>query len=290
MLLCALPLSAQMTSEQYKASYDRQVRIVGATGVGVETILDRWAEAYPDDTDMLEGRFHYYFEKSRSTKAMIKPGDRYLGKKPVLTLPDSTGGSVNFFEEPFFVDSLFALSATAIDRAVAAKPDELSYRFKKIAALLEYEKESPDMAGAELLDLIELNRAQSPGWTYGGEKVDKDFFISAVQEYCYSFFNTATPSSYEMFRAVSERMCSYYPEETVFVSNLGTYWLIARKDDKKALKYYNKVLKAKPDDYSALKNCVLLARSSKNVKLEKKYLPALINACQSDTEKMSAQA
>ena len=53
---------------------------------------------------------------------------------------------------------------------------------------------------------------------------------------------------------------------------------------------YNKVLKKKPDDYAAIKNCVLLARKDKNVKLEKKYLPMLIKVTPDETEKATAQA
>ena len=53
---------------------------------------------------------------------------------------------------------------------------------------------------------------------------------------------------------------------------------------------YNKVLKAEPGNYTAIKNCVLMATRDKNVKLEKKYLPMLAKYGQSDAEKMSAQA
>ena len=48
---------------------------------------------------------------------------------------------------------------------------------------------------------------------------------------------------------------------------------------------YNKVLKKNPDDYATIKNCVLLARNDKNVKLEKKYLPMLIRVTPDETEK-----
>ena len=66
--------------------------------------------------------------------------------------------------------------------------------------------------------------------------------------------------------------------------------LIAKKNDKAALKYYNKVLKKEPDNYTAIKNCVLMARRDKNVKLEKKYLPMLVKYSPDETEKISASA
>ena len=55
-------------------------------------------------------------------------------------------------------------------------------------------------------------------------------------------------------------------------------------------KWYNKVLKIEPDNYTAAKNCVLLARTEKDTKLEKKYLPALIRATDSEMERASCEA
>ena len=62
----------------------------------------------------------------------------------------------------------------------------------------------------------------------------------------------------------------------MFLDNLGSYWLVYAHDNKKALKYYNAVLKKHPDDLTAINNCIIMARTSKDVKLEKKYLPMLI--------------
>ena len=53
LLLLAVQNSAAQSAAEYKSAYERQVRMLGQAGVGVETILDRWAEAAPDDCDML---------------------------------------------------------------------------------------------------------------------------------------------------------------------------------------------------------------------------------------------
>ena len=111
-----------------------------------------------------------------------------------------------------------------------------------------------------------------------------------MQDCCFAFYRIATPSSYEAFKEVSEKMLSYYPDALQYMTNIGSYYLVGKKDSKTALKYYNKVLKKRPDDYATIKNCVLLARSDKNVKLEKKYLPMLIRVTPDETEKASAQA
>ena len=46
----------------------------------------------------------------------------------------------------------------------------------------------------------------------------------------------------------------------------------------------------KADDLTAIKNIIILARNSNNVKLEKKYLPLLIKYTQDEKEKITAQA
>ena len=85
-------------------------------------------------------------------------------------------------------------------------------------------------------------------------------------------------------------MLSYRPNDVLFLDNMGSYYLVVKKDNKQSLKYYNKVLKIKPDDLTAIKNVVLMARSSGNVKLEKKYLTMLVKYTDSEAERMSAKA
>ena len=263
------------SSKSFKEQYERQVKMLGSTGIGVETILDRWAEAYPEDGDMLESRFNYYLLKSRTVQIVQKPVEKYLGVKPVLSLKDKEGKPVYYFEEATFVDSLFAMSTKNIDKAIKCHPNVIQYRFDKISALLAYEKESPDMCCAELLSLIDHNFTVKPDWTFTGGKVGEDVFASGIQEYCISFFNMATKGSFEAFRSVSERMVKYLPKNPTFLCNIGSYWLVAKENQKEAQKWYNKVLKIKPDDYTALKNSLLIAKTQKNAKAVAKYTTLL---------------
>ena len=49
LLLCCFVSNAQNDAAAHAARYQRQVRNVGAAGVGVETLLDRWEADFPDD-------------------------------------------------------------------------------------------------------------------------------------------------------------------------------------------------------------------------------------------------
>ena len=290
LLACFTAVNAQTASEDFQTRYQNLVKRVGAAGIGVETLVDRWEKAFPEDPSMLEAKFNYYLEKSRTTTLVAKDTDRYMGNKPALTLKDSLDRDVRYFEETFYDDSLFALSSQAIDKAIRLYPDRIDLRFDKVTALTQYEKESPDMAASALAGLIDYNAVSHPAWKVGDQVIDAETFEAAVQEYCFAFYTIGSPVSYEAFLSLSEKMLTYDPKSTLFLTNVGTYWLIAKNDTKKALKCYNKVLKLDPENYTAVKNCIILARKDRNTKLEKKYLPTLIKITEDEREKASAEA
>lgn len=279
------------SSKDFQDRYDLLVSKLGPTGVGIETLLDRWAAAYPDDVQMLTGKFSYWFSKSQTLQLVPKSQQKFLGENPTVVLKDSTGANVNYFQETMYDDELFGEAQKALEKAIQLYPDRLDLRFLKVASLIGYEKESPDMALSSLKSLMIYNATQHPKWEYPGvEKVDNEFFSAALQEYCYLFFRYGTPATYEAFKELSQQMLTYEPKNVLFLDNIGSYWLVARKDNKSAMKYYSKVLKIKADDLTAIKNIIILARNSNNVKLEKKYLPQLIKYTQDEKEKITAQA
>lgn len=264
--LCAAA-AAQTTAEEFQARYDRLVRSVGASGVGVETLLDRWEEAFPDDPAVHVARFNYHFQKSQRTEMVARGTQRrYLGNAPSITLKDADGQDVNYFPEDFYDEEGFAEAMKVLDRQIALHPDELRYHYLKISALAAYEKESPDMAAAELKSLIERQASARPAWTIDGEPADADLFQQGVSEYCYIFFQIGTPAGYEYFREVSERMNKLFPKNPVFVDNLGSYQLIVKENDKQAAKYYKKALKLDPDDYAAKTNLQIIERKKAQAK------------------------
>ena len=145
--LTALPALAQPLSKaEYLGRWQRLTERVGVAGVGVETLIGQWAEAWPDDVQMLLARFSFYYNKSQSAKVIQLSQDRYLGRAPLLPMKDSTGAVRNYFEDTVFDDSLFGQAEEAISRAIALQPLRLDWRLVRITALTAYEKGSPDMA------------------------------------------------------------------------------------------------------------------------------------------------
>lgn len=289
-LALSLPLLAQTPSqEDYLRRYNNLVARVGTDGVGVETLLDKWQADFPDDLNQLLARFSFQFSKSRSTEVVKLPQDRYLGMDPIVPMTDSLGRKMNWFEDPVFDDEMFGEARQTLERAIALEPLRLDLRLLAVDALTAYEKGSPDMALATLKSLADEHFRKHPAWTHPSlEKVDDEVFKALIQDYCFTFFRLGTDSSAEAFRALSEHMLTYSKDDPLFLNDIGSYWLVSRKDYKKALKYYNQVLKKHPDDVTAIRNCILLARSKKDVKLEKKYLPMMVKYATSENDRASA--
>ena len=293
LLALALPLTllAQTTQEDYVRRYNNLVSRVGPAGVGVETLLDKWAEEYPEDLEQLLARFSFWFTKAQTTNVIQLSQDRYLGREPLLPMTDSLGRKSNFFEDVTYDDESFGLALEALDKAVALNPQRLDLRLLRIDALTAYEKGSPDMALAALKALADENYRQHPAWTHDSvEKVDDEVFKAFIQDYCFTFFRLGTDSSAEAFRSLSEYMLNYSKNDPLFLDNIGSYWLVSKKDYKKAQKYYDQVLKKHPDDVTAIRNGVLLARQKKDVKLEKKYLTMMAQYGETEVDKASAKA
>lgn len=288
LLAGSLAMSAQTDSERYEQRYELLVSKMGAAGLGVETVLDNWEKVDSLNPKMLLGRFSYWYAKAQSTQVVMKDTRKYLGMEPILTLKDSLGKDVFYFQEVVFDDELYGQAMKAAEKAVAAWPDRLDLRLVKANAYLAYEKESPDMALAYLQDLIRENAARKTAWDYNGVEADDEFFEEVMQEYCFSFYTIGSPVAQEAFHTLSKQLFEIYPDNMVFLNNIGSYHLLKR-DYKTALKYYDKVLKKHPDDYTAMQNGLLASRKMKNIKLEKKYL-GIIAKYGSEKDKMLAQS
>ena len=270
-LLVHIGLFAQTESERYEQRYDLLVSKLGPAGIGVETVLNNWEKADSANAKMLLGKFSYLFTKAQSPQVVVKPTRKYLGMEPILSLKDSLGNDVYYYQENIFDDELYADAMKAADKAIDLWPDRLDFRFMKANAYISYEKESPDMALAYLKNLVSENNSRRNPWEFDGSQSDEGFFEDAMQEYCETFYNVGSEASRKAAFNLSVRLNKLFPDKLNFVHNIALYYLIQEGKPKVALKYYNKLLKKTPDDQAALRNCLVAARQCGDKKLEAKY-------------------
>lgn len=285
----SLSAAAQEPKEEFARKYNNLVGRVGPAGLGVETLLDKWQAAWPDDPQQQVARFAFCFARCQSTAVIQLDKDRYLGREPIVPMTDSLGRKCNWFEDPVFDEALYAEANLAIDRAIGLDPWRLDYRMAKIDAMIAYEKGEPEMATQELKSLADKHFKEHPVWKYQGlGEVSDEQFKAFMQDYCAALFRLGTERSAECFKGLSEHLLQYCKDEPMYLDNLGSYYLV-KKEYKKALKYFDQVLKKHPDDQTALRNGLLLARAKQDVKLEKKYLAQLARYGESETDRKSAQ-
>jgi len=261
-LLCFQAV-AQNTSENYLKLYNNLVSRVGFDGVGVETLLNKWQKADSLNINAMIGRFNYLYVKGTRDSVAIHPGPKFLGNPPAMTLKDSLGNDVRYFTEYFFDENLFSQALKVLDKAISVYPSRMDLYALRADALLAYEKESPDLAYQYLVGMIEKYYAAPGKWEYQNVALDDEAFCTLIQEYCYSLYKCGSPSGYEAFRNISQMMTKHAPKNPDFINNIGSYYTLVKKNDKTALKYYNKVLKIDPDNMVARQNISLIERRAK---------------------------
>ncbi len=294
LMTLVLPLLAgaqeTLSQEEFLRRYTNLVSHVGPAGVGVETHLNKWEVAWPEDPQLYLARFRFCLTRSRSSHIEDLTVDKYLGQPPLLPMTDSLGNKHNYFEIIDYDDDLFAQANAAIGQAISLSPWHLDYRMARIDALISYEKDKPEMALQELKALADKHYKEKPVWQYEGmDGITEEQFRAFMQDYCILIFRLGSETSAQAFKSLSEHMLTYCKGEPLFVNNLGSYHLV-RKEYKQARKYFDQVLKKHPEDMTALKNSILMARAMKDVKLEKKYLALMAQYGEQEVDRQSAQA
>lgn len=279
-----MSLSVFAQTSDYKRRYDILLDRVGPAGVGMETLIENWSKVEPGNTDMLTARFYYYIARSQGTEVVARKEAKYLGAAPMLTLQDSTGVDVHYYEVLKYDDEIFSQALKVVDHAISLYPQRLEFRFMKANAYLSYERESPDMALSNILGLAHDYMTSGKTWTYNENSeqltVDQELFAQMIQDYCVTLYALGSPASYEAFLKLSQRMNGYFPKTPSYLANIGSYHMVVAKDPKTALKYYDKALKIEPKAREVINNAILAARKLKNTKLEKKYLKLLQQSMQ----------
>lgn len=264
--LLIFALAGAQTTENYLARYNAIVSRLGFDGIGVETLIQKWEKADPEDINHMIAKFNFYLAKSMKDSLVVSSKRNYMDLTPVLELKDSTGAKRYYFNEKVFDNQNFGKAMAAMDNAITHNNARLDLALLKIETLIAYEKTIPDTSVDEILSLMTRHYTGKSKWDYPGETVDDKFFAERIQEFCLSYYNIGSDQSYEAFRTISERALKLKAKQVCFTDNLGAYYVTVKKDDKKALKYYTAAIKADPEDIVAKQNITLINRRAANSK------------------------
>ena len=172
LLFIALPLLAgaqeTLQKEEYLRRYNNLTERVGPAGLGVETLLNKWEAAWPEDPYLWVARFNFSFSRCRTSRVVEMPVDKYLGQPPLIPMTDSLGVKHNYFEVYDYDEDLFAAANTAIGQAITLKPWRLDWRMARIDALFAFEKDRPEMTLQELKALADKHYKEHPVWEMDG--------------------------------------------------------------------------------------------------------------------------
>lgn len=262
-------LSNAQTSENFLARYNSLIARVGYSGVGVETLIDRWEKADPVDVNHMIARFNFYLDKSERDTVVVSYKQGYLGLEHVLELKDSLGRKTYLFREPLYDEVLFAKAMESLDDAIAMDNTRLDFLITKAETLSYYEKEHPARSADLVLDLVSRHFSAGSKWECSEMEVNDEIFLSSVQKFCVAFFNVGSPDSYEAMRKISALVLKFRPKEVNFINNMGAYYASCKKNDKKALKYYTQAQKLDPSDAVSRQNIGLIQRREAAKKAKK---------------------
>jgi tetratricopeptide (TPR) repeat protein len=241
----SLPANSQSFQQRFKDL------VTADDTTGAEKLLKEWEKTTPKDPELFVAYFNYYVRKSRRDVVSMDTGksgsfiitDTATGK-PVGSIGSST------VYDPIILQKGF----DQINKGIALYPTRLDLRFGKIYMLGVTENFSEFTKN--ILVTIDYANTIKYAWMWkDNEPLEdpKEFFLSSMQDYVATIYNTENDSLLPFMRDISERVLKYNPTHVESLSNVAITYLI-NEDYDKALTYLLKAEIAAPKDIVVLNN------------------------------------
>ncbi|MCB9349934.1 MAG: tetratricopeptide repeat protein [Lewinellaceae bacterium] len=193
--------------------------------------LKEWEKADPKNAELFTSYFNYYFLKSRQEVLSLST-EQPTGES--LSLEDSTGKTAGFLgSQIMYINEPLEKCFEKIDEGLLLYPNRLDMRFGKIYVLGQ--TGNWDRFTEEVLKAIRYSSKNNNNWTWtfnepreGG----KDFFLSSMQDYQLTLYNTGDDNLLVNMRTIAEEILKYYPTHIESLSNLSITYLLTGEYDK----------------------------------------------------------
>ncbi len=235
---------------------------------GQVNLLSKWGDVRPNDPERFIACFNYYVQQSKTEIISI---DRNKKDDQSFQISDTgTGNRVAYLNSSLmFKSGILQKGFDCIDAGITLHPSRLDMRFGKIYMLGQ--AENYQAFTKEITETIEYGNSIKNAWLWQEGKPLQDaqkFFLSSMQDYIGTIYNTEDDNLLPLMRAISETVLKYNPKHVESLSNIAlTYLIIANYD--KALEYLIKAESIAPSDVIVLNN-IAQAYFRKNDKVNAK--------------------
>lgn len=172
----------------------------------------------------------------------------YAYNTQVLTLQDTvTGGPAGYMYQGYFItDSAQVDSAVmTLYKGIRKFPNRLDLYFGLATTYLYIDQ--PDMMIYIVEKAMQQGKKNKGKWLWSADEIlpdSIDYMYERVQE---DFARFWAAEDLERCERVAQMAVKYYPKRAEYWNNMGAV-AMWKNDKKKAMKYFQKALKLKPDD------------------------------------------
>lgn len=238
-------------------------------------LLKEWEAAKPKDPELYIAYFNFYVNKSQESGISLgsKPGNEESLKlsdtgtgKHVGYLNFSTNYKTEFLQKGF----------DYIDKGIAFHPTRLDMRFGKIYMLGE--AKNYEMFTEVIIETIDHSNSIKDAWLWKeGKPLEdaKEFFLSSIQDYIGTLYNTENDDLLPNMRRISEAILKYNPAHVISLANVALTYII-KEDYDKGLTYLLRAEKIDPNDIIVLNNIAEVYTRKKDKPNAKIYYEKII--------------
>lgn len=265
-------LSGIVYSQDYPARFTTLLQDKDTTGQ--ITLLNEWSSAKPKDPELFIAWFNYYARKSRKEVIALEKDNK---NQESFILTDSAGKTAGFLNPSVMYDpAILQKGFDQIDQGISLYPTRLDMRFGKV--YMYGESEDFRSFTTEIVKTIEYAQTINYKWLWKEGKLledAKEFFLSSLQNYIGTLYNTEDDNLLPMMREIAETVLKYHPDHVESLANTALTYLIIGDYDK-ALPFLVKAEKINPKDIIVLNNIAEIYKRKGDKANRKIYLEKII--------------
>lgn len=269
LFLVSFLAQSQNFRQQFQDVFSRQ------DTAGQAKVLTAWEASRPTDPELLIAYFNYYAQNSRTETLSLD--SRQQEGESIVVSDTGTGKPVAFLNSSTrYNTEILRKGFDYIDRGITLYPMRLDMRFGKIYILGE--AESYEAFTKAIVETIDYGQKINNAWLWKDGKPLKDarqFFLSSMQDYVTTLYNTEDDSLLPLMRQISEAVLKHYPNHVESLSNVALTFLIIG-DYEKALPYLLKAERIAPKDVIVLNNIAEAYKRKGDKQMAKAYYEKII--------------